>query len=74
MNIRRTQRFLTLTGPADVFISERKKREKRLNSENQPRSSQKSKGGNIMLYLFLAAVRTILYELAVNLLRGACCA
>lgn len=61
-------------GSADVFISERKNREKRLKSKNQPRFSQKSKGGNIMLYLFLTAVRTILYELAVNLLRGACSA
>lgn len=57
-----------------MFLFLKEKRGKRLKSENLTRFSQKSKGGNIMLYLFLAAVRTILYELAVNLLRGACCA
>ena len=34
--------------------------------------SQKLKGGTPMLYLFLSALRAVLYEVAVCLLRGVC--
>lgn len=35
---------------------------------------KKLKGGIPMLYLFLSALRAVLYEVAVCLLRGVCCA
>lgn len=50
----------------------REKRKERLESKNQPRFSQKLKGGIPMLYLFLSALRAVLYEVAVCLLRGVC--
>lgn len=61
-----------LTGSADVFISCGKNGKNVWNPKISRDFPKKLKGGSPMLYLFLSALRAVLYEVAVCLLRGVC--